>query len=89
MQNTTFGNKPKNGKLVRPYLESYVQVGANAVVVGDVHIGNYVKIGAGAVVTKSIPDNCVVVGNPARIISHKTPGRLVWRRWDRSWNKVK
>lgn len=68
MQNTTFGNKPKNGKLVRPYLESYVQVGANAVVVGDVHIGNYVKIGAGAVVTKSIPDNCVVVGNPARII---------------------
>lgn len=68
MQNTTFGNKSQNGKLVRPYLESYVKVGANAVVVGDVHIENYVKIGAGAVVTKSIPDNCVVVGNPARII---------------------
>lgn len=66
--NTTFGNKWKNGKLGRPYLESHIQVGANAVVIGDVHIGNNVKIGAGAVVTKSIPDNCVVVGNPARII---------------------
>lgn len=68
MQNTTFGAKPHKGKLGRPYLESYVKVGANAVVIGDVHIGNHVTIGAGAVVTKSIPDNCVVVGNPARII---------------------
>lgn len=66
--NTTFGNKWKDGKLCRPYLESHIQVGANAVVIGDVHIGNNVRIGAGSVVTKSIPDNCVVVGNPARII---------------------
>ena len=43
-------------------------VGANAVVLGGVHIGNNVKIGAGAVVTKDIPDNCTVVGNPARIV---------------------
>lgn len=68
LQNTTFGNKNKNGKYVRPYLGNNVIVGANVVVIGDVHIGNNVKIGAGAVVTKSIPDNCVVVGNPARII---------------------
>ena len=31
-------------------------------------IGNNVQIGAGSVVCKSIPANCIVVGNPARII---------------------
>lgn len=70
MQNTVIGNKQtKDGSYVKPYLESNIFVGANAVIIGDVHIGNNVKIGAGSVVTKSIPDNCVVVGNPARIIS--------------------
>ena len=68
MQNTVIGNKYQNGKYVKPYLESNIFVGANAVIIGDVHIGNNVKIGAGSVVTKSIPDNCVVVGNPAKII---------------------
>ena len=68
LQNTTFGAKPRNGKLCRPYLEGNVLVGANAVVIGDVHIGNNVRIGAGAVVTKDVPDNCTVVGNPAKII---------------------
>lgn len=69
LQNTTFGNKPnKQGVYVRPWLGDNVEVGANVVVIGGVHIGNNVKIGAGAVVTKDIPDNCVVVGNPAKII---------------------
>ena len=68
LQNTTFGNKQKNGKLVRPWLGDNVKVGANVVCIGDVHIGNNVRIGAGAVVTKDVPDNCTVVGNPARII---------------------
>lgn len=27
-------------------------------------------IGAGSVVVKDIPDNCVVAGNPSRIIRH-------------------
>ena len=68
LQNTTFGNKRKNGKLVRPWLGDRVIVGANVVCIGGVHIGNNVRIGAGAVVAKDVPDNCTVVGNPARII---------------------
>lgn len=36
--------------------------------VGDITIGSNVIIGAGSVVTKDIPDNVVVVGNPAKVI---------------------
>lgn len=39
-----------------------------AIVVGDIKIGNNVTIGAGTVLTKSVPDNCVVCGNPARVV---------------------
>jgi acetyltransferase-like isoleucine patch superfamily enzyme len=33
-----------------------------------VTIGENAIIGAGSVVTKAVPDNAVVVGNPARIL---------------------
>ena len=69
LQNTTLGSKSnKEGEYVRPWLGDNVNVGANVVVIGGVRIGNNVNIGAGAVVTKDVPDNCTVIGNPARII---------------------
>ncbi|MCF0116689.1 MAG: sugar O-acetyltransferase [Bacilli bacterium] len=43
-------------------------IGANAVILPGVTIGNNVVVGAGSIVTKDIPDNVVVVGNPARIL---------------------
>ena len=51
-----------------PRFGDNVYVAANATVVGDIRIGSNVIIGAGSVVTKDVPDNVVVVGNPARII---------------------
>ena len=53
-----------------PRLGSNINIGANAVIIGDITIGNNVKIGAGAVVVKDIPDNSVVIGNPAKIMNH-------------------
>lgn len=64
--NTTIGNKSKEGK--KPFIKCNVDIGANAVVIGDITIGNNVTIGAGCVVTKDVPDNSVVIGNPAFII---------------------
>lgn len=43
-------------------------IGAGAVVLGEVKIGDNVKIGANAVVLKDIPDNCTVVGIPGQIV---------------------
>ena len=35
-------------------------------------IGNNVSVGANAVVIKSVPDNAIVAGVPAKILSYKT-----------------
>ncbi|WP_332238424.1 sugar O-acetyltransferase [Sporolactobacillus sp. KGMB 08714] len=45
-----------------------VWIGANASVLPGVTIGDHAVIGAGSVVTRDIPDNCVAVGNPCRVI---------------------
>lgn len=43
-------------------------IGVNAIVMPGITIGDEVIVGAGAVVTKDVPSNCIVAGNPARII---------------------
>lgn len=45
-----------------------VFIGMNAIILKGVHVGNNVIIGAGSVVTKSVPDDCIVAGNPARVV---------------------
>lgn len=43
-------------------------IGERVVILPGVTIGNKCVIGAGSVVTKSIPDYCIAVGNPARVV---------------------
>ena len=43
-------------------------IGANAIIMCGVKIGDEVVVGSAAVVTKDVPSNCIVAGNPARII---------------------
>lgn len=56
----------KNGQ--KPSLGDNVELHANSIVIGGIRIGDNVVVGAGAVVVKDVPDNAVVVGNPAKII---------------------
>ncbi|MCL6295003.1 serine O-acetyltransferase [Jejuia spongiicola] len=58
-----------NGK--RPTIGNNVSIYTGAIIIGDITIGNNVNIGAGTVVVKDVPDNCTVVGNPAKIINRK------------------
>lgn len=43
-------------------------IGGGAIILPGVSIGNNCVVGAGSVVTKDIPDNSMVVGNPAKVI---------------------
>ena len=45
-----------------------VFVGANSTILAGVNIGNNVVVGANSVVTRDVPDNCVVAGNPAKVL---------------------
>lgn len=45
-----------------------VHIGSNAIIMPNVTIGNNCIIGCGAIVTKSIPDNSIAVGVPAKVI---------------------
>lgn len=65
-QCTTIGYSSKG----RPTIGDNVGISAHCVIIGNVNIGNNVVIGAGSVVVKDVPDNCVVAGNPARIIRY-------------------
>lgn len=49
-------------------------LGHGALVLGGATIGEHVVVGAGAVVTGDLPDFCVAVGNPARVIRRYVSG---------------
>ena len=45
-----------------------VFIGMHTTILKGVHIGNNVIVGANSLVNKNIPDNCVVAGNPCRVV---------------------
>ena len=70
-------NKKISGCFCRTFsrpvrIEDNVWIGGGAILLPGVVIGRNSVIGAGSVVTRSIPENCVAVGNPCRVIKHIT-----------------
>lgn len=59
-----------------PAIGDNVWIAPGVRILGSVTIGNNVVIGANAVVTKSIPDNCVAAGVPAKVIRSIPEGAL-------------
>lgn len=58
---------PSNGKnWTKTLVKDGAKIGAAAVILPGITIGKNAFVGAGAVVTKDVPDNTIVVGNPAR-----------------------
>ncbi len=55
-------------KCLETVVEDNVSIGAGAVILPGIRIGEKSLIGAGAVVTKDVPPNSKIVGNPARVV---------------------
>ncbi len=70
-QQVTIGisNRGKNKGV--PTIGNNVYIGPGARIIGGIKIGNNVAVGANCVVTKDVPENCVVVGIPGKVISAK------------------
>lgn len=61
--------KSKSDWTIKETLIGYgASIGANSTLICGIKIGKWAMIGAGSVVTKDVPDYCLVIGNPARII---------------------
>lgn len=73
----------------RPVIGNDVWVGAHAVILKGVHIGDGAIVAAGAVVTKDVPPFAIVGGVPAKIIKFRfdqdTINKLTALQW---WNKL-
>ena len=54
--------------LIDTFIGKNCFIAVGAIILPGVKIGNEVIVGAGAVVTKNVPSNCVVAGNPAKIV---------------------
>ena len=60
-------------------------IGENSCIIGA-SIGKHCVIGANSVVNHDVPDYCVVVGAPARIIKRYDFERMQWRKTDSKGN---
>lgn len=76
-QEITIGIGGKGEHRGVPILGNNVYIGPGAKVFGKIVIGDNVAIGANSVVSKDVPDNAVVVGNPARIVSYEGSSGLI------------
>ena len=68
-QGITIGGRTGHGGA--PVIGDNVYIAAGSRVLGGITVGNNVIIGANAVVIKDVPDNCIVAGVPAKVISKK------------------
>lgn len=69
----TIGETNRGDKKGAPHIGNYVWIGANAVIVGKINIGNNVLIAPLSYVNFDVPDNSLVIGNPAKIVKKDNP----------------
>lgn len=74
--NVTFSNDkyPRSKEYPTSFPKTVVRygasIGAGATLLPEITIGAKAMVGAGAVVTRNVPDNAIVVGNPAKIVGY-------------------
>jgi acetyltransferase-like isoleucine patch superfamily enzyme len=57
-------------KVERTIIKKGASVGSGSTILSNITIGENAIVGAGSVVTKDVAPNCIVAGNPARILRY-------------------
>ncbi len=74
--NNTIGNKGLGNESLRPIIGNNVDIGAGAIIIGDISIADNCIVGAGTVVTKSFNETAsVIVGVPGKILKQQGVSR--------------
>ena len=68
LQGVTLGGTGKADEDRHPKIGDGVLIGAGAIILGNIRVGECARIGAGSVVVKDVPPRVTVVGVPARIV---------------------
>lgn len=68
LQGVTLGGTGKSEEDRHPKIGNGVLIGAGAIVLGNIKVGECARIGAGSVVVKEVPPRVTVAGVPAKII---------------------
>ena len=79
-QNVTLGVAGRGEERGHPSIGNRVFIGAGAMVVGKITVGDDAYIFPGSVVTRSVPPRAMVMGYPARVVSHD--GSFEWIVYD-------
>lgn len=66
--NDKFPRTQGDWEMLETVIGDNVSIGAGSVILPGITIGKGSMIGAGSVVTKSVPENVLVFGNPAKIV---------------------
>lgn len=83
----TFSKENIFNEYKRTHVGNDVWIGARAIVLDGVHVGNGAVIAAGAVVTKDVPPYAIVGGIPARLIRNRFQDDVIaalleWKWWN-------
>jgi acetyltransferase-like isoleucine patch superfamily enzyme len=57
-------------KVERTVIKKGASVGSGSTILSKITIGENAIVGAGSVVTKDVAPNCIVAGNPAKLLRH-------------------
>src|SRR6185312_15972227 len=68
MQGVTLGGTGKSDQDRHPKIANGVLIGAGAIVLGNIRVGECARVAAGSVVVKEVPPHVTVAGVPARIV---------------------
>ncbi len=89
LQGVTLGGTSTKRVKRHPTLGNNVTVGAGAILLGAITVGDHARIGAGSVVVSNVPPYATVVGVPGHIIAYHDPGNdSVVRLPDPEWDRI-